>query len=309
MANATASVISKAAQTLEIPLTSLTDILLKAGVPDDDIGYKLLKAKTTTETYLADLLRKGFPDTADLKVFAAASILKGNDPFEEESIKEIKDAPTIILEALTANRTPAQMKDQELLELYAKDRDYEIEQELHKRARFKRFIVLVPGKGAQSPGKEVIDIDKSLDLLKKARKMEIPQVASFDGKILQVFRITELNPEDRKTELCPICGKPLFQGYCQDCGLDFGGIGMDERSYIRLVTKKETFNVSSFSDRRAIHASATKGLEDLKLTWPSVAPEFDDLKVSNNLPQLVIMKPVLSEKKKDPFHVDGNRSY
>jgi hypothetical protein len=199
------------------------------------------------------------------------------------------------------------MKDKELLELYAEERGYEIEQELHKRAKFKRFVILKPGK--YEPGKEVIDIDNTLELLKKARKIEIPSMASIDGKVLQVHRITELNPEDRKTELCPICGKPLFQGYCQDCGFDFGGIGMDERSYVKLVTQKEGFNPQSFSDRKALHASAVKGLEDLILTWPSVNPEFEELKLTNNLPQLVIVKPVLSEKKMDPFHQNGNRTY
>lgn len=314
------SVISKAAETLGRPVTNLRKLLHTIGVEDDESGYRLLKAKTTTESYLADVIRGKYPDAPELKILAAASILKGEDPFAEDEseettpeqapaqeLKASADASTIVLEALQSNRTPAQMKDRELLELYAKERDYEIEQELHKRAKFKRFVVLTPGK--HEPGKEVIDIDKSLDLLKKARKMEIPQMASFDGKILQVHRITELNPEDRKTELCPICGKALFQGYCQDCGLDFGGVGMDERAYINLIAKSTKFDATSFSDRRAVHASAVKGLEDLKLTWPSIAPEFEDLKVSNSLPQLVIMKPVLSEKKMDPFHRDGNRTY
>lgn len=319
MANAktasSSSVVSEAAKTLGKPVSHLRATLLKIGIKDDEEGYKLLRARTTTEDYLSKVIRDRFSDAPELKVLAAASILKGNNPFEEEKVEEapvtvpapVDTTAAIILEAVTANRTPAQMKDRELLEVYAKDRDYEIEQELHKRARFKRFIVLVPGK--YEPGKEVIDIEKSLDILKKARRMEIPQMASFDGKILQVLRITELNPEDRKTELCPICEKPLFQGYCQDCGLDFSGIGIDERSYVNLVKENGSFDRESFSDRKAVHASASKGIEDLKITWPVIAPIYDDLKISNNLPRLVIMKPVMSEKKMDPFHAEGNRSY
>jgi len=311
------SVISEASKTLGKPVTNLRKLLLLIGVKDDEAGYKLLKARTTTESYLADVIRGKYSDVPELKILAAASILKGINPFEEEpkekteekAQEEVKPdtAATLILEAAQINRTPAQMKDRELLELYAKEREYEIEQELHKRAKFKRFIVLVPGK--YEPGKEIIDLDKSIDLLKKARKMEIPQIASFDGKILQVHRITELNSEDRKTELCPVCGKAMFQGYCQDCGLDFGGVGMDERAYVNLISKSTKFDADSFSDRRAVHASATKGLDDLRQTWPSISPEFDDLQVSNNLPRLVIMKPVLCEKKMDPFHRDGNRTY
>jgi hypothetical protein len=317
MANAKEStnptVISKAAQVLGQETAKLQSILSGMGVEDNDSGYMLLKAKTTTEEYLAGVLRKELPAVAELKILAAASILKGNNPFSEseDEKKDIKPQPeqtaTIILEAVAANRPISQMKDRELLERYIEDREYEIEQELHRRARYKRFIVLSPG--TYESGKEIIDLEKSLDILKKARKMEIPQMASFEGKILQVFRITDLNTEDRKTELCPICGKPLFQGFCQDCCLDFGSIGMDERSYISLVVKKESFNASSFSDRKAVYASASKGLSDLRMTWPSVSHEYDELKSSNNLPQLVLMKPLLSEKKMDPFHVDGKRTF
>lgn len=294
--------------------TQLREVLLKIGIENNSEGQRLLKAKTTSEEYLAGVLRDAFKDIPELKILAAASALKGKNPFEDEEDKSVDKAAQVMTEAATlvvksneSNRKPAQMKDKELLEIYVDERDYEIEQELHKRAKFRRFVVLEPGK--YEPGEEIIDIEKSLDLLKKARRMEIPQMASFDGKVLQVHRITELNPEDRKTELCPICSKGLFQGYCQDCGLDFGGIGMDERAYIRLVTDKEAFDPKSFSDRRAVHASALKGLDSLRQTWPSVSPEFEDLKLTNSLPQVVVMKPVLSEKKMDPFHTNGNRSY
>jgi hypothetical protein len=130
-----------------------------------------------------------------------------------------------------------------------------------------------------------------------------------DKKIVRVYRITELNPDDRIVELCPICGEILYKGYCSKCELDFSGVGDDERSYVKLISNSEKFNARSHSDRKAVHASASKGLEDLRTTWPSIAPTFDDLKLTNSLPKLRMIKNIPATQVADPFHVSGNRSF
>jgi hypothetical protein len=130
-----------------------------------------------------------------------------------------------------------------------------------------------------------------------------------DKKIVRVYRITELNPDDRIVELCPICGEILYKGYCPKCELDFSGVGDDERSYVKLISNSEKFNAKSHSDRKAVHASASKGLEDLRITWPSIAPTFDDLKLTNSLPKLRMIKNIPATQVADPFHVSGNRQF
>jgi hypothetical protein len=69
------------------------------------------------------------------------------------------------------------------------------------------------------------------------------------------------------------------------------------------------FERNSFSDRKAALASASKGLDDLKMTWPSLAQKFDDLKLTNSLPKLKVIENRPSTAVADPFHVAGNRSY
>ena len=68
------------------------------------------------------------------------------------------------------------------------------------------------------------------------------------------------------------------------------------------------FDVNSYSDRKAVFASASKGLEDLKTTWPSLIQKFEELKATNSLPKLRVLssRPTTI---KDPFFMDGNRSF
>jgi hypothetical protein len=303
--------IAKAAQFLGVTPEVLTAILNAGGISNDDLGKEILDAEYTTTEILKGIFFSQAGELKDLPVLrisAAINTLKTSDKAPVAALPPVTDTvASTVLAALQANKRPAEMKDRELLEAFIQDRDPEVEQELAKRANNRRFIVLVPGK--YEPGKEVIDVEKSLQLLKMARKNEVPTMAPFEGTVLQVYRITELNPEERKTEICPFCGQALFQGYCEKCELDFGGIGMDERAYLKLITDKPSFKCESHSDRKAAHASAIKGLEDLKKTWPSVVQEFEDKKLTNTLPQLVFMKPTPSTRKMDPFAVASNRSY
>ena len=284
----------------------------------------LLDASTTTEEFLLDELKtKSFTSQQGtivvsktvpvLKLRAAVSILKGNDPFnkapEVVSNTEPVSAVTAVIDALKEQQPIEQRKDKELLEMYVKDRSIESENELDKRSKHRRFIVLKPGK--YEPGKEEIDIDNSLDLLKKSRKMVIPEVVSLEaGKLRPTYYITSLNLQDRIIEHCPICNSILFNGYCEACDIDFKSIGIEERAYVRLITEKGSFDKKSYADRKAVLASASKGIEDLKLTWPSIAIRFDELKATDALPKLKFIKPTISEQKVDPFYrSEGNRSY
>lgn len=306
---------------LGITERTLNKILNDNGFDDADLALKILDAKTTDLDTLVAVLSEGVKKKPNakcpsiFKLKSAASILKGDDPFEKEEQKEAplekvpsKDFTETIATLIQANRDPHQMKDKELLQRYIEEREYEVEQELHRRAKFQPFVVLQLGRN--QPGNEKLDVEASLDLLKAARRRTNPTMIPLEGKVVPVYRITELNPDDRITELCPICGAGLYKGYCSKCELDFSGIGDDERSYVSLVSKKESFNPNNFSDRRALYASAIKGTEDLRQTWPSVQKEFEELKLLNSLPQLRVIKEMPSEKKiADPFNMNGNRSY
>ena len=309
--------VSKVASMLGMPTKIIEEKLTGSGVKDNEYGIKLLESSVVTIEDIVRVLSTIPGYEHDLSLRAAASILKGQDPFSKEPVNIVGPATdatvtptaTVLVNALKELRTIAQMKDRELLELYDKNREIEVEQELNRRAKNQPFVIL---RGERyEPGKEIISIDESMEQLKRAHKgYTVPtMVPGVDGKVVRVYRITELNPEDRIVELCPICGEILYKGYCSKCELNFAGVQDDERAYVHMIALSSNFNAKSHSDRKAIHASASKGLEDLRVTWPSIAPTFDDLKLTNNLPKLRMIKNIPAVQVADPFHVNGNRSY
>lgn len=200
-----------------------------------------------------------------------------------------------------------QLKDRELLDLYIREREYDVEQELHRRAKNQHWVVLKTG--PNEPGKEAINVEASLDLLRSARRRTNPTMFPVGSAVVPVYRITELNLNDRMIELCPICGASLCRGYCEKCALNFSGVGDLEKGYVHMIAQSESFDRKSFSDRRAVWVSAGKGLEDLYKTWPSIIKKFEEAKATDTLPRLKIIESRPSAQVADPFHVSGHRQY
>jgi hypothetical protein len=309
--------VAKVAAMLGAPAKVIEERLTESGVKDNEYGIKLLESSVVSDEDIMKVLSKIPGYEHDLSLRAAASILKGKDPFSKETI-EITGTSTgnyanttaaVLVNALKDLRTISQMKDRELLELFMAEHSIEVEGELHKRSRNNPFVILRDEKHA--PGELLIDLEQTLFQLHRARKgYAVPtMVPGTDGKVVRVYRITELNPDDRIVELCPICGDILSKGYCSKCELNFAGVQDDERAYAKLVTSSGNFNVKSHSDRKALHASASKGLSDMRVTWPSITPTFDDLKLTNNLPKLRMIKNIPAVQVADPFHVSGHRTF
>ena len=298
--------VQKSADYLGMPESDLTKALNGIGIDVTDQGLQLIESEISSEEVLLMELSVTL-SVPSLKLRVAIAILKGKDPFKkipEDRVVKVTDADTLA-EVIKATRNIQQVKDRELIELYDKDRDFEIEQELNRRANNQRFIVL-----KKEGDKISIDIDTSLELLKRSRKMTVPTIIPGpDNKIVPVYRITELNPEDRVVELCPICGEILWKGYCQKCQVSLAEVPEDSRAYMNLVRHCGTFEPRSSSDRNALVVSAIKGVEDLKQTWPSIASTFDELKLAGNLPKLRKIKELPAEQVADPFHVSGNRKF
>lgn len=290
-------------------LSILEDIF---GVTDDEEGISLLNAYTTTEEFLYNelLLCDRTKDKPKLKLKAIATVLKGFDPFNKEpDKKDIKEenadegANMKISDHILALKSPKQMKDRELLVLFDKDNEYEIEQELIKRSSGQAFVVL---KEDSTEEDIKIDIEASLELLKLSRKRTNPTIIPHPtdpGKVVQVYHIGQLHMEENIIELCPFCDEVMFKGYCQECNCNFSGIAEKERAYMRLVSEHDNFNTESFSDRRALMVSGQKGLEDLRKTWPSVSIKFRELDMLNDLPKLRKIRKLPSARVADPFNV------
>jgi len=303
--------VSKSAELLSVDPKDLAETLKKSGIEETPVGLALLNATTTTLEDIGSIIQEGYPAAKKLQIKAVSAILKGDDPLSQppvpRQVEALKTEAQTLAEVLKANRPIEQWGDKELLERYAVDREYEVEQELHKRAKFQPFLLIAPG--THEPGKEVIDISASLDLLKSARKRTNPTMIPNGGTVVPVYRITELNLQDRIIDLCPMCGAPLSRGYCESCQVNFSGVGEDERAYVALIAKSDKFELNSFSDRKAVHASAVKGIDDLKVTWPSLMKTFDELKLTNSLPKIRIIENRPGTQVADPFFHDGNRAF
>lgn len=306
--------LEKASEALKISQEELQKVLTASGIEVNEEGLKYLNSKVATVEVLESLLQPNFSSLI-LQVKAAAMFLKGEDPFDEtfaEKKQEIpvsdNEATKVLIKYIDASIPICNLKDRQLLEMWASDRDGEAEQELNRRAKGQHFVVLKPGE--YDAGKEEIDIDQSLELLKSTRKRTNPSILPGPGNTyMTIYKITELNMNDRIIELCPMCGEILFKGYCSKCESNFSGIGDDERAYIKLIVDSEDFNVSSFSDRKALLVSAGKGLDDLKSIWRKIRRTFDELKATGDLPKLRKIMDRPAQQKMDPFHVSGKRQF
>jgi len=298
--------ISKASQILKIDPAKLTEVLADEGITDGEEGFQLLNAESTTIEDLVEILMDQLT-TKKLPAKAAATALKFPEGSPEPVQKEKAGVTEILVTRLKEMRPIEQWEDRTLLETFAKDRSFEKEQELNRRSKGQKFIVLKQGKF--EAGKEEIDIEKTLELLKMSRRLTVPGTIQNGNVFSVVYRVTELNLNDRILEICPICGEALFMGFCEKCQISLTGISDDACAYMHLVAKGDNFNKSSSSDRKALVASAGKGLDDLKLTWPSLMQTFDELKVTNSLPKLCIIQNRPSTTIADPFYVGGKRNF
>jgi len=292
-------------------VSKLMSILKGVGVDSGDSGLRLLNSGVCSQEFLEGVILGEFNTVGVLLIKAAVQYLKGNDPFSNTTNSnsiEVDNKSDILLEYIRINRPITQLRDDELIALWAANRDSEIEIELQKRARGQAFIVLKLGK--HTLGKEEIDQELSLELLKSARKKVNPSIIPYtNNTFATVYKISELNLNDRIIELCPICGEILWKGYCSECDSNFAGIGDDERSYIKLIVDSGKINTKTASDRKAVVVSASKGVEDLKVTWPGIFKDFEELRLTGNLLKLRKIANRPSKAPADPFHVSGNRQF
>lgn len=332
--------IEKASKFLNVPVGDIQTYLDILGISNDDFGFQLLEAETTTHNMIKDAFRQGlhdakvelslrdgktlpssdYPIWPEARLAAAVALLKGEEIFTKKEPIVLPTTFTTNISHPDANLNIkdtiplANRKDRSLLEDFILEEDISIQQELNTRANGKSFIVIDQN--------EKIQLELSLDLLKKARRGDvIPEMIAIGAnERAMVYPIQSFRRENRVKEESPfVPGTPLFNGYCDQSDEDFSLVGEDARKFIRLIveftnspayknSKFHKFSLNSHSDRKAIMASAFKGIEDLKKTWPTVSLMYEDRKLAGTLPSLKIVNPIV-RKKSDPFHSNGNITY
>lgn len=302
----------KATDVLRLEKVDLLENLLKEnGVERNEEGLKYLDSDFVSEDILEEILTKGLPKTGIFLIKAAIQYLKGKDPFikkEEKKEKKEDSGTDALLKYIQENKPVEQMSDKDLLYLWIEKREESMERELNKRAKGQPFIILKMGK--TKPGKEIVDAEFSLEMLKASKKKTNPSIVPYiNNTFASVYKITELNIDDRLIEYCPFCGETLWKGYCSECESNLSGIGDDERSFIKMIVDAKKINVGTLSDRKAVIVCALEGIEKLKESWPSIRISFDEQKLLGTLPVLKTLANRPSNIKMDPFNISGNRTF
>jgi hypothetical protein len=288
----------------------LEEILEKQGIRKDEEGLRYLDSDIVSEEKLEEIFSTSFPNTGFFSVKAAVLYLKGIDPFIPlvKEDKEKDSGMNILLKYMRENKPVEQMSDKDLINLWIEKREESMERELNKRAKGQPFIILKMKK--TEPGKEIIDAEFSLEMLKSSKKRANPSIVPYENNTFTtVYRITELNIDDRLIEYCPFCGETLWKSYCSKCESNLSGIGDDERVFIKMVVDAKKINVKTMSDRKAAIVCALKGIEQLKESWPSLRDRFDEQKLLGTLPVLKTLANRPPNIKVDPFNISGNRTF
>ena len=291
--------VKKAAKILNSTTKKLTKILLDNGV--DDIN--MLDATTTSFNDVFGIINEIDGNLPLLKVKAAAGILKGDDPFNKVIELPKKESESTALKALLKASEPiAGWKDEEVLRGYIEtDRD-DLEYELQKRAKGKRFIVL-------TDDKKEIDVEASLKMLKRARKEDIPSsIVTEDDKYIHIYKVENYHVDNRVREESPLRpGVTLFDGYCPVTKINFAKVSDSARKMLRLINTFEG-KQSRTEERRWVDVAKEKGIDGLGVIFPEVHEHYLELSRADKLPSLKMIAP-LETPKADPFRSKTDTGY
>lgn len=278
--------------------------------PDDDTT-KLMVSNMSLDELTALLSAEfnnpkynvvNFFDTerARIQIKVVAGIIMKNLKEEESPIKpQTQNSNTgteVLIKLVNDIRPLANWSDRELLQAYIESPSEDIEAQLIVRSKGRRFVITNP------PGSDVIDIEQSLNMLKRARKEEIPEFyRTADGSVVYIYRINELNRKSRTRHVCPVCNGILFEDHCGHCDIHFGDIGTRERQFISFaLSRSSNTNISPLID------AAKKGIAVLSQTYPALAKRFLEAEVDETLPKLIkVERPTSGTSYGDPFKVRG----
>ena len=231
---------------------------------------------------------------------AAAKIIKSFEKIVSDQV-ELPEPKESKFETLINSMKPIQnWSDSELLTAYIDSERDDLESELQRRSKGRRFVVLA------NETSDEIDVDASLAMLKKARKDEIPDmVKGKSGEVIFIYRIEEVHSINRIRHECPFdLGSILFDDYCSVCEINFSGVNKECRQMLRLISRSEQLDL--VRKVQLVELAVEKGKSALDNLYPRVAKEFRELEMTDSLPSLVKLEKPKTRNQKlgaDPFSV------
>lgn len=318
--------VNKAASILKTSPEIIEKALKKLGVENDEFALGFMASSALREDEIIQAIQheeighdQGLPSTYESafplpRLRYAISILRGTAPEdpsanikspmmeEVRSQSEVKELTEAIIKGLAFSKPLEQMKTDELLRAYLAEDDQDLEAELIRRSYGKRFIVV--------RGSDNVDIELSLEILKRARKKEeIPtSYVGADGEFLSIYTVMEYSPASRVMEESPLSPSTfLFDGYCEASGINFTGIPLECRQIMRIIAvmAKDRGEALRKTEMRRMVEVARKGLQELAKEYPEEYSHFCKLKSVDMLPSLKRHRaPELRKSSgRDPFGV------
>lgn len=278
------------------------DILGKAltnlGVEDHEVGIDVLEGDYITfEEFEAELTRcldslleytehnpkseLAVPDLPPIpRIRLAWSLLKG-------TAKKTESPPSGLSELIKTVKPMGQWTNVELLEKYSKEGSLQVHEELAKRSK-NRFVIIFNDD-------ETVNAEVSLDLIRRAREQDTPQVYKLrTGELREVYRVGDF-PMQVFYE-CPTHRDVLLlDGYCEECCDHWDVSDTERNTLLRLIVENEK-GIDIYQYRE-------KSLEELKKRFPKTYLLHKSLKEEDNLPRL--KRKISKPKSGDPFRVVG----
>ena len=236
------------------------------GIEQNDVGFELL----TSEHCKFGYAREEFVDKAKLPIVIFSkvwAVLK-----EEPVITATQEVSSPLLGLLPIG----QHSDKQLLEKYDMNCSTDVEDELKRRSKGRRFIVLEDD--------SVVNINQSLRFLKLAKKQDMPESWGDESERFTLYKIGEW--PNVTYDICPVTGEVLVANYCSQLGINWNGVDDECRQFIKMMTD-DGIKLDIMSVVPVMDMAKTGGIESLKGRFANIATKFDQAK---NLGKLPILK-------------------
>ena len=232
-------------------------------------------------------------------------ILKGSTP---ETKEESTETPNEMSSLIDAMKPIGQWKDDRLLSEYGPECSSEVEEELRRRSKNRRFVVF------SNEGIHEIHQELSLKFLRSARRLENAETfIHSDGKMYRLYEAGQF--PSLVYDTCPIhSNQVLMDGYCDQCSVSWADVPENARIFVRVMIEEGEDPTSSFEIRQLI-ADAKNGFDSLMTTYPKVGIAYNERNTEERLPSLKVRHlggtmTVYDSKGNviaDPFHVSGGK--
>jgi len=278
--------VSKAAEVMKITEEAVYQALSELGVDkEDEDAISLLEADTTREADAKEAFKSTKVKPA--RFSAGWQVLKGR--VKKENI--ILEDNSSLLEAL---KPVGRMSDKELLEKYGPESSSEIIDELLKRSNGRPFVIY-------KSDNETIDLERTLEHLRIARRRETSPVCIVDGEEVRVYTVNQFPMT--YVEECPFhAGTILTNGYCDKCHNTWEGISDEVRVAANVALVRGMVSTGNLMDIATLIVRLRQhGIDELKKV-PSFSRIYSEMQEDGTLPKLRKRISVSRNGKLDPLN-------